>query len=161
MEGSKYTTKGARVIAAQLYVAKGLKRNVPKMIKFIKSNREYFSNISDEMLSEMQKEQNITDEEIDKQENIEFANLQAERQFERDLLEKAEKIEEQRKKENRNHREQSTSAQPMPVYKDKHQVDIEEMFKKMLIEKSEGEKQIKNEESIHMTIDQTVKEEIE
>ncbi len=104
MEGSKFTTKGARVIAAQLYVAKGLKRNPSKMIKFMKINREYFPNISDEMLYEIQKEHKLTDEDIDKQTNVEFAELQAERNFEKELLEKAKKIDEIRKEEQRDHR---------------------------------------------------------
>lgn len=99
MEGSKFTTKGARVIAAQLYVAKGLKRNPAGMIKFIKINKDYFPDISDEMLREIQKEHDLTDEDIDKQTNVEFANLQAEKKFEEDLLEKANKIDQIRKEE--------------------------------------------------------------
>ncbi len=135
MEGSKFTTKGARVIAAQLYVAKNIKRNVPKMIKFMKANREYFSNISDEMLCEIQKEHNLTDEEIDKQTNIEFADLHAEKKFEEDLLEKAKKIEQQRKDEQRDHRGKGNAT----VYKNRTDLkEVEKTFNEMMSKESEN-----------------------
>jgi hypothetical protein len=140
MEGSKFTTRGARVIAAQLYVAKGLKRNPAKMIKFMKTNKGYFPNISDEMLFEMQKDHSLTDEDIAKEPDVEFADPQAERQFEKELLKKAEKIEEERKKESRDHRGDSKQETTKgTVYKDKLQVEIEEMFKKMIQEKAKAE----------------------
>ena len=104
MENSKFTTKGARVIAAQLYVAKNINRNVPKMIKFIKTNNEYFPNITQDMLIQMQLEHHLSDQDIDEQTNIEFADLHAEKQFEQELLEKAEEIEKQRKNQSRDHR---------------------------------------------------------
>ncbi len=133
MEGSKFTTKGARVIAAQLYVSKGIKRgNFAKMIKFIKINREYFPNISDEMLSAMQKENNVTDEEIDKQTNVEFADLQAEKKFEKDLLEKAQKIDQHRKEEQRDHRGKGNAT----VYKDRD--DFEKAFSGLMAKESKN-----------------------
>jgi Arc/MetJ family transcription regulator len=129
MEGSKFTTKGARVIAAQLYVAKGLKRNPAKMIKFMKINREYFPNISDEMLTLIQKEHNLTDDEIDKQTNVEFADLHAEREFEKDLLEKAMKIDQARKEEQRDHRGKGNAT----VYKSKTDTEeVEKAFSEMM-----------------------------
>ena len=136
MEGSKFTTKGARVIAAQLYVAKGLKRNPSKMIKFIKVNKEYFPNISYDMLVEMQKEHNLTDEDIDKETNLEFADLQAERKFEEELLNKAKKIDEKRKHETRDHRGKGNAT----IYKSRQESEQEseqaselvKKFKKMM-----------------------------
>ena len=122
MEGSKFTTKGARVIAAQLYVAKGLKRNPSKMIKFIKVNKEYFPNISYDMLVEMQKEHNLTDEDIDKETNLEFADLQAERKFEEELLNKAKKIDEKRKHETRDHRGKGNAT----IYKSRQESEPEQ-----------------------------------
>jgi hypothetical protein len=140
MEGSKFDTRGARVIAAQLYVAKGLKRNPAKMIKFMKINKEYFPNISEEMLLAMQKEHNLTDDDINKQDNVEFADLRAEKKFEKDLLEKAQKIDEERKKQNRDHRGDSKQeSKKGTIYKDRQQIEIEEMFKKMIQEKSKAE----------------------
>ena len=144
MEGSKFTTRGARIIAAQLYVAKGIQRNPAKMIKFMRINKDYFPNISEEMLSQMQKEHNLSDEDISKQPDIEFADIQAERKFEKELLEKAQKIEEERKKQTRDHRgdEKDNKIPRGTVYKDKQQIEIEEMFKKMLQEKMEKEKEV-------------------
>jgi len=129
---SKFDTRGARVIAAQLYVAKGIQRNPAKMIKFMKINKEYFPNISDEMLIQMQKEHNLTDEDINQQTNVEFADLQAERKFEKDLLEKAQKIDEERKKQNGNRNYRNSTDNHNNVYKDKQ--EVEEMFKKMMKE---------------------------
>lgn len=100
MQDSKFNTKAARVIAAQLYVAKGLKRNPSKMIKFMKTNRDYFPDITDKMLLDYQKEHNISDEDIEKAAHIELADLKAEDQFYNDLLNKANKFEEARKKNN-------------------------------------------------------------
>jgi len=135
MEGSKFTTKGARVIAAQLYVAKGIKRNPAKMIKFMKTNKEYFPNISDEMLYEMQKEHNITNEEVDKQINIEFADLQAEKKFEQDLLEKAQKIDQQRKEEQRDHRGKGSAT----VYKSRAETEeLEKAFTGLMEKESKN-----------------------
>lgn len=104
MSDSKFNTKAGRAIAAHLYVAKGLKRNPAKMIKFIKTNKEYFPNISDHMLIEMQKENGITDEDIKNQPNVEFSSLKTEEIFEKELHEKAEKIDKLRKQEKRDHR---------------------------------------------------------
>jgi hypothetical protein len=100
MSNSKFTTKAARVIASQLYVAKGLKRNPAKMIKFMKDNKEYFPNITDQMLEDIKKEHNLTDEDINKYDTVEFTDLKAEDKFEDELLKKAEEIEKIRKQEN-------------------------------------------------------------
>jgi len=121
MQDSKFTTKGARVIAAQLYVAKGLKRNPAKMIKFIKDNKEYFPNISDEMLRQIQKEHNITSDEINSHTNVEFADLNAERHFEEALLEKAMEIEKNRKNEQRDYRGKGNAT----VYKSRAETEAE------------------------------------
>jgi hypothetical protein len=129
---SKFNTRAARVIAAQLYVAKGLKRNPAKMIKFIRTNRDYFPNISDQMLADMQKEHNLTDEQINQQENVAFADIQAERKFEKELLEKAKKIDKLRKEEKRDHRGKGEAT----VYKSRAEVE-EELKKKQ--EKQEEE----------------------
>lgn len=144
MEGSKFTTRGARIIAAQLYVAKGLQRNPAKMIKFMRINRDYFPNVSEEMLSQIQKEHKLSDEDIAKQPDIEFADIQAEKKFEKELLEKAQKIEEERKKQTRDYRGDEKDKNKIPkgtVYKDKQQIEIEEMFKKMMQEKMMQEKE--------------------
>jgi len=63
---SKFNTKAAMTIAAQLYLAKGLKKNPARMIKFIMSNREYYPNISDEMLGQIKNEHGIKDEDLEK-----------------------------------------------------------------------------------------------
>ncbi len=99
MNNSKFDSKAARTIAAQLYVAKRLNKVPAKMIKFILVNKEYFPDITDNMIIQIKKEHGLTDEEIDKQENIEFANINAEEIFEKELLEKAQKIDKIRKTE--------------------------------------------------------------
>jgi hypothetical protein len=95
---SKFDTKAARAIVCQLYVAKGLKRNPAKMIKFIRENREYF-NIPDYQLESIKKENNVTEEDIEKEESVKFADIHAEEKFDKAVLEKAEKIHEIRKQE--------------------------------------------------------------
>jgi uncharacterized secreted protein with C-terminal beta-propeller domain len=104
MSNSKFDTKAARVIASQLYVCKGLKRNPAKMIKFIQTNRDYFPNFSDEHLILIKQEHNLTDDDINKQEDVQFADIKAEEKFEKELMEKAEKIETIRKEQKRDHR---------------------------------------------------------
>ena len=127
---SKFNTKAARVIAAQLYVAKGLKRNPAKMIKFIKCNREYFPNISSEMLVQIQKEHNLSNEEIDNHPDVQFADLQAESRFEKELLEKAEKLEKIRQQEKREQKRDHRGSGQSTVYKSR--TEIEEEFEKIL-----------------------------
>lgn len=129
---SKFNTKAARVIAAQLYVAKGLKRNPAKMIKFIKCNREYFPNISAEMLVQIQKEHNITDEEIETHPEVQFADLQAESRFEKELLEKAEKIEKIRQEEKREQKRDHRGNGKSTVYKSR--TEVEEEFERVIKE---------------------------
>lgn len=132
---SKFNTKAARVIAAQLYVAKGLKRNPAKMIKFIKCNREYFPNISEEMLSQIQKEHNISDDEINRHAEVQFADLQAESKFEKDLLEKAEKIEKIRQEERKDAKRDLRGRGQSSVYESRAETEsgLENIFKEMNI----------------------------
>jgi len=127
---SKYNTKAARVIAAQLYVAKGLKKNPAKMIKFIKCNKEYFPNISAEMLVQIQKEHNISDEEINNTPEVQFADLQAESRFEKDLMEKAEKIEKLRQKEKKEQKRDHRGRGNSTIYENR--TEIEKEFERVL-----------------------------
>lgn len=103
MTDSKFSTKAARVIASQLYVAKGLQKNPARCIKFMKSNKEYFANISQDTLKQLQEEYNLSDTDIEDQPEVKFADLCAEDKFEEDLLKKAEAID----RERREQREQS------------------------------------------------------
>ena len=110
MTDSKFTTKAARVIAAQLYVAKGFNSNPAMIIKFIKTNREYFPDVSDQMLVGLRDERGLTDAEIDRQENTEFADINTEQKFEKALKEKAQELDKLRKTEKRDHRGRGEST---------------------------------------------------
>lgn len=124
LEGSKYDTRGARVISAQLYVAKGFKRNPAKMIKFIKMNREYFPDITDKVLEQIKLEHQLNDSDIDSQESVEFADLNAENEYEKELLKKAEEYEKMRKEESRDHLGSGNGT----VYKDRIIQELEKMI---------------------------------
>lgn len=104
MDGSKFDTRGARIIASQLYVAKNLAKTPAKIIKFIKTNKDYFPSITPQILKQIQEEHGLTDEQIENETAMTFADIQAERKFEAGLKEKAEKINELRKVEKRDHR---------------------------------------------------------
>lgn len=101
IHGSKYTTRGARVIAAQLYVSKGLKRNPPKMIKFIILNRDYFPGITDEMIEQLKLENNVTNEDLAVHDSVQFADIHTETEYEKELIKRAEEYEKMRAKENK------------------------------------------------------------
>jgi hypothetical protein len=99
MDISKFDVSTVRVIAANLYVARRLNVQPAKMIKFIMCNREYFPDITQEMLDSIKKEKNITEEEISVEPEVQFADIHAEEKYEKDLMEKAEKIDKLRKEE--------------------------------------------------------------
>jgi ABC-type Fe3+/spermidine/putrescine transport system ATPase subunit len=85
-------TKMARAIAAQFYVSKGLHKNPAKMIKFIRSNTEYFPHANSEWINQIMKETNITEEDISKEPDIVFADLHTEEIQEAELKAKANKL---------------------------------------------------------------------
>ena len=62
----------SQVLIAQFYVSKNLKKNPASAIKFIINNREYFPNINEQTLEQIQKEHNITLENL---ENIKVPKL--------------------------------------------------------------------------------------
>ncbi len=99
MDISKFDVSTARIIAANLYIAKRLNVQPAKMIKFILCNREYFPDITDEKLEAIKKEKNITDENIDSEPEVKFAEIHTEDKFEQELMEKAAKIDKIRKEE--------------------------------------------------------------
>jgi len=99
MDISKFDTRTARVIVAQLYVAKRLNVIPIKTIKFIMNNRDYFPDITDDKLNKLKQEKNVSDEDIEKEPDVVFADIQAEGKFENEILEKAKKIDEIRKQE--------------------------------------------------------------
>lgn len=108
MTDSKFSTKAARVIASQLYVAKGLKKNPAQHIKFMRTNSEYFANITPEMLDQLQKEYNLSDSDIEGQPEVKFADLCAEDRFEEELLKKAEAINKDRRERKKRDSEKSS-----------------------------------------------------
>lgn len=56
--------KIARMITTQMYVSKVLSINPAKGISIIKDNKEYFPNITEDMLNQIIKEHNITENDI-------------------------------------------------------------------------------------------------
>jgi hypothetical protein len=99
MDISKFDVSTARIIAANLYIARRLNVQPARMIKFIICNREYFPDITDEIINSIKKEKNITDDDIAKESEVKFAEIHAESKFEDDLMQKAEKIDKIRKEE--------------------------------------------------------------
>lgn len=95
-------SRTARIIAAQFYVAKGLRRNPAQTIKFILNNRDYFPTITDYIIEQVKKENNLSDEDIDKQQDIKFADIDAEHKKEQEEKRIAKEIHENRKNDNAN-----------------------------------------------------------
>ena len=60
------STKLDEYVIALTYVNKHIKKDPAKAIKFIYINREYFKNITDEHLLALKKENNVTDEMLEK-----------------------------------------------------------------------------------------------
>ncbi len=63
---SKFNERDTRIIAAQLIVAKGLKKEPLKTIKFITQNRKYFPSISDSSLELLISNHGFSQEDLDK-----------------------------------------------------------------------------------------------
>jgi len=72
INNNKYNAKDNITIAAQLYIAKGLSRNPSKILKFIKDNKKYCPYITDDMIEQIMKENNITKEDIEKHGTVRF-----------------------------------------------------------------------------------------
>ena len=92
-------SKTARVIASQFYAAKNLKRNPAKTIKFIISNKDYFPGVNEKWLELVKKEHNLTDDDINNEKEVIFADINAEEIEEAEKKAKAKIIQCQRIKE--------------------------------------------------------------
>ena len=73
-------TQRARILAAHFFVAKNLKKNTAKTVKFIQTNRDYFPNITDECLNDIIKENGVTKEELEQSKVRKFAGINTEKE---------------------------------------------------------------------------------
>lgn len=94
-------TKGARVIAAQFYVAKNLNRNPAKTVQFIIDNRDYFPSIDDDEIEKLKKEHNLTEEELEKNKTRKLADIDLEKKRDEERKKKDSLLHGQRRVERR------------------------------------------------------------
>jgi hypothetical protein len=124
----------SRVLAAQFYVAKNLTRAPAKTVRFIMDNRDYFPSINDDVLEKIKEEQKLTDDDISKEKAVVFADINLERNLEKEKKKETDKYMKTRSvnSSNRDYGRSSNIATNYPMhnepnfYKTNHEKDIEE-----------------------------------
>lgn len=139
-------SKGSRAVAAQYYVAQGIRRNPAKAIKFIRENKEYFPMATPEWIKLVMKEQKVTNEDIEKENSLIFADLKVEERAEAEKKARAEKINIMRKsdhkKRNFGHGIKSSNDgddTPNNIYEDITLQETNEHFARLAVNLKEAE----------------------